>query len=173
MHSCSHFGCHVGSLFGASWAPPAHHVGLKTTKMDPCRPKTAHDAPKTPKEAAKTSQEAAKTAQDAPQDLPRAPKRSPRTHKTTPNHPKMASQSLFIILSCLLSSPLPSAFPLLCALPPFLFSLPFCLLSFSLLSLSLSLFLSLFCLFSSHPLLLNCGGELTYWALLGRSWNDL
>ena len=39
---CSHFGCHVGSLAGASWAPSPDLVELKTTKMNPCRPKRTH-----------------------------------------------------------------------------------------------------------------------------------
>ena len=114
--------------------------------------------PKTPQEAAKTREEAAKTAQDAPQDPPRAPKHLPRPSKTAQNHPKMASQSCFVLLYSLLLLPLP--------LPLLLLPLPLPLLL--LLSLSLSLFSLLFSLSS-----LTAGGSLPTRTILERSRNEL
>jgi len=65
----SHLGCHVGSPKRSKFRASAGPVGVKTTKMDSCRPKTAHDAPK-------TTQEAAKTAQDANQEAAMPPRPS-------------------------------------------------------------------------------------------------
>ena len=127
------------SVSPRSWSVLAAKTPQGSPKTSPRpfqeRPKTPQDLPRHPKtrprpdedapRSVKTATRQPKTAQDASQDTPRAPKHFSRSPKSTPNHPKMASDSFFVLLSSLL--------PLFFLLP-FLFSSLFSLL-FALLSL--------------------------------------
>ena len=144
----------LGPLLEPKFRAAAGLVDLKTTKVDLWAPKMLQEPPnrhprppKSAKEPAKMTQDPLKTTQDARKMPPNDPK-LPQDASKTPFSPCLSS---FLFLSLSLSLCLSLSLSLA-------FSSPFSL--FSLLSL----------IFSSCPLLPNCGGELY---LLGASWGAL
>ena len=119
-----------------------------------------------------------------PKTLPRTPQDPPKRLKIDPRPPEDSLKESFLCYPLfssvcsslsLLSRLFSFSSVLFCLLYSFFSSLSFLFFVIqisSLLSLSLSFFR-----FSSFSSLLalfpNCGGELTYWAVLGRSWGSL
>ena len=154
------FCSHVGLQTRLSSAHPPDPVELKTTQVDPWDPKMPQEPPKTPPRPPKTTKDPLKMPQDAPKTVEDAGKMPPNDPKSSQDAPKTPFLPLSFFPFVL------SFFRFLALALALAFSLSF---SLSVVSLLFAL-CSLFSLFSSLPLLPNCGGELPYGGPLERSW---